>query len=263
MTTSYPMGFAVDQVRTHWDRVAPVYDETNRHPLNPHEWRFIEGIRHLDPSPSHQISVLSIWSRTGNAIPFIRSVLPNAVLHNFELSTEMIAIARRRYPDESFAVTNLETVDLGDESVDYIMSPETLEHTPHPPRLLAELLRVLIPGGRLILSLPPRVADFHQWVYEALVGGHGDGPRRGIPSWVVRRWLREVGFELLRHKAILLFPIGPLWFIELGNRILERASFLRELGVMQFYICGKAGHGRTAAMVDSGPALESRAGERS
>jgi SAM-dependent methyltransferase len=237
---AYEMGFTIDEVRAHWDRVAPIYDEANAHWLNPHEWRFIEGIKHLTPSDSSQVSVLSIWSRTGNAIPFIRSVLPNATIHNFELSSAMIGIARAAYPDERFAETDLETIGLAGASVDYVMSPETLEHTPDPGQLIREMYRVLKPGGRLILSLPPRVADFHQWVYETLVGGHGDGPRRGIPSWHVRRWLREAGFELERHKAILLFPIGPLWFIELGNKIVEWLPFLRELGVMQFYICRKS-----------------------
>jgi SAM-dependent methyltransferase len=231
--------FTVDEVRAHWDQVAPIYDEANQHWLNPHEWRFIEGIKHLHPSSSDQIHVANIWSRTGNAIPFIRSMLPNATIHNFELSSEMIAIAKQVHPEECFAVTDLKTVDLGDGSVDYVMSQETLEHTPSPPRLIAELFRILKPGGRLILSLPPRVADFHQWVYETLIGGHGDGPRKGIPTWVVKPWLSDIGFVIERHKAILLFPIGPRWFIELGNRLIERLPVLRELGVMQFYICRK------------------------
>lgn len=236
---SYEMGFTLDEVRAHWDRVAPIYDDANDHWLNPHEWRFIEGIKHLAPTRSDAIEVLSLWSRTGNAIPFIRSVLPNAVIHNHEASAEMLAIARRNHPDELFAPTDLETIDLGDDSVDVVMSPETLEHTPQPSRLIAEFHRVLKPGGRLILSLPPRVADFHQWVYETLVGGHGDGPRRGIPSWHVKAWLADAGFELVRHKAILFFPIGPVWFIKLGDRIIEQIPFLREFGVMQFYICTK------------------------
>ena len=253
---SYEMGFTIDEVRAHWDRVAPIYDEANSHWLNPHEWRFIEGIKHLQPSRSDEIQVLSLWSRTGNAIPFIRSVLPNAVIHNHEASAEMLAIARRNHPGERFAATDLETIDLEDDSVDVVMSPETLEHTPHPSRLSAGFHRVLKPGGRLILSMPPRVADFHQWVYETLVGGHGDGPRRGIPSWHVKAWLEEAGFELVRHKAILLFPIGPVWFIKLGDRIIEWLPFLREFGVMQFYICTKPAAARVIGSRESEGTLQ-------
>lgn len=236
---SYEMGFTLDEVRGHWDQVAPIYDQANSHWLNPHEWRFIEGITHFEPSESDDIRVLSLWSRTGNAIPFIRSVLPKAQIYNFEASRGMIEQARRRHPDEQFSETDLKMIDLPDRSMDYIMSPETLEHTPDPPALIGEFHRVLKSDGRLILSLPPRVADFHQWVYETLIGGHGDGPRKGIPSWVVKRWLAEVGFELQLHKAILMFPIGPLWFIRLGNRMTRWFPFLKELGVMQFYICHK------------------------
>ncbi len=232
------MGFNIDEVRKHWDRVAYIYDESNSVKINPHNWRFIEGIKHIKPSQS-KIKVLSVWSRTGNAIPYIRSKLPNAEIYNLELSTKMIEIAKQKYPNEIFMETDLSNVNLDDNSIDYVLSPETLEHTPDPTRLLSELYRVLKPEGKLILSLPPRIADFHQKVYETFIGGHGDGPRKGIPSYVIKGFLKETGFKLKKHKAILLFPMGPVWFIELGNKILEIFPFLKELGVMQFYICSK------------------------
>ena len=235
---NYKMGFNIDEVRKHWDRVACIYDRSNSVKINPHNWRFIEGIEHIEPSQSN-IKVLSIWSRTGNAIPYIRSKLPNAEIYNLELSNKMIEIAKQKYPNEIFMETDLSSINLDDNFIDYAMSPETLEHTPNPPQLLSEIYRVLKPGGKLILSLPPRIADFHQWVYETFVGGHGDGPRKGIPTRVVKGFLKNTGFKLEKHKAILLFPMGPIWFIELGNKILEIFPFLKELGVMQFYICSK------------------------
>jgi len=238
MRIDYKMGFNIDEVRRHWDKVAHIYDESNSVKINPHKWRFIEGVRYIEPSESEN-RVLSIWSRTGDAITYIRSKLPNAEIYNLELSTKMIEIAKQKYPNEIFMETDLNNINLESNFVDYIVSPETLEHTPKPQNLIDEFYRVLKPGGRLILSLPPRIADFHQWVYETFVGGHGDGPRKGIPSFIVKKFLKEVGFKLEKHKAILLFPIGPIWFIKLGNKILELFPFLKELGVMQFYICSK------------------------
>ncbi len=232
------MGFSIDEVRKHWDKVACIYDGSNSAKLNPHNWRFIEGIKYLKPSKS-KIKVLSIWSRTGDAIPYIRSKLPNAKIYNLELSVKMREIAKQKYPDEIFMETDLSSINLDDNSIDYVMSPETFEHTPNPPRLLSEIYRVLKPEGKLILSLPPRIADFHQWVYETFVGGHGDGPRKGIPSRIVKGFLKEAGFKLKKHKSILMFPIGPVWFIKLGNKLTNILPFLKELGVMQFYICSK------------------------
>ena len=205
----YEMGFNIYEVITHWDNVAPIYDDTNDHLLNPYHWRFIEGIKHVNSSNSSDINVLSLWSRTGNAIPYIRKKLPNSTIHNFEASPKMIEIAKKIYPNEIFEKTNLDTIKLNNDSMDYIMSHETLEHTPEPENLIKEFYRVLKPGGKIILSLPPRVADFHQWVYETFVGGHGDGPRKGIPSWVMKKILANTGFILQKHKSILLIPIGP------------------------------------------------------
>lgn len=230
--------FKIEDVITHWNGAAAVYDDSNKAKMNPHHWRFIEGIKHVEAS-NEQKKVLSIWSRTGDAIPYIRSKLPNAVIYNFEASPKMIEKALEKYPHEKFFQTDLNTIDLENESIDYIMSPETLEHVPVPEKLIAEFYRVLKADGKMVLSLPPRLADLHQHVYEMIVGGHGDGPRKGISSWQMKKILRTAGFNIDRHLAILLFPIGPVWFVELGNEILKSLPFLKELGIMQFYICSK------------------------
>ena len=49
---------------------------------------------------------------------------------------------------------------LDDESIDYVVSMETLEHLPNPARFLTEIHRVLKPSGRIIVSVP------HMWVDE-------------------------------------------------------------------------------------------------
>lgn len=63
--------------------------------------------------------------------------------------------------------------DIADNSVDLVISFETLEHVPEPQALLAEFHRVLTPGGRIIVSVPNDWSDesgedpnpFHLHVY--------------------------------------------------------------------------------------------------
>jgi len=43
---------------------------------------------------------------------------------------------------------------LSDESVDVVLSTETLEHVPDPPSFLAEAFRCLKPGGRVLMTVP-------------------------------------------------------------------------------------------------------------
>ena len=49
-----------------------------------------------------------------------------------------------------------QAIPLPDRSIDVIVSFETIEHVPEPTAFLGECLRVLVPGGTLIVSSPNR-----------------------------------------------------------------------------------------------------------
>ena len=49
-------------------------------------------------------------------------------------------------------VADAHTLPIANESVDLVLSLQVLEHCIHPERVLQEAYRVLVPGGRLVLS---------------------------------------------------------------------------------------------------------------
>ncbi len=49
---------------------------------------------------------------------------------------------------------DLQAIDLPDGSLDVVLTPHVLEHVPDTDRALAELLRVLRPGGHVFLQVP-------------------------------------------------------------------------------------------------------------
>ncbi|HSV67276.1 MAG TPA: methyltransferase domain-containing protein [Mycobacteriales bacterium] len=89
---------------------------------------------------------------------------------------------------------DLQDIALPDASLDVIITPHVLEHVPHTERALAELHRVLRPGGRMFLQVPmpqgvtapPAEPEYH-----------GDDTlvywRFG---WDLREKLVKVGFEV-------------------------------------------------------------------
>jgi SAM-dependent methyltransferase len=64
---------------------------------------------------------------------------------------------------------DLQQIDLPDASVDVVLTPHVLEHVPDTDQALAELFRVIAPGGRMYLQVPlvygataaPTTPEFH------------------------------------------------------------------------------------------------------
>jgi len=121
-----------------------------------------------------------------------------------------IGIDLSYYSLEKFGNTNtnliqadMEQLPVKDESIDLIFSINALEHVPHPENVLAEITRVLSPGGFLYLD----------------------------PAWFVRPWQSEAlqfrdYSELTLSQKIRKFSI-PLRnnLIYRGTKILPRRLF--------------------------------------
>jgi SAM-dependent methyltransferase len=71
-----------------------------------------------------------------------------------DLSPGMVEVARQAYPGLKFEVGSLLALELADESLAGALAWYSIIHTPPArlPELFAELARVLVPGGRLLLA---------------------------------------------------------------------------------------------------------------
>lgn len=64
---------------------------------------------------------------------------------------------------------DLQRIDLPDQSLDVVLTPHVLEHVPDTDQALAELFRVMRPGGTVFLQVPlaaartsvPRSPEYH------------------------------------------------------------------------------------------------------
>lgn len=70
-----------------------------------------------------------------------------------DISEEVCQHARDKYGLD-VRIGRADEIPLAEASVDVIVSFETIEHLPNPGRFLDESVRVLSPGGRLIISTP-------------------------------------------------------------------------------------------------------------
>ena len=102
------------------------------------------------------LDVLDVASGEGYGSSILANVARSVI--GVDVDPAAIAHARTTYGGENLRFVQGSALDLplGDASVDAVVSFETLEHVREHARFMAEVKRVLRPGGKLIVSTPER-----------------------------------------------------------------------------------------------------------
>ena len=145
-------------------------------------------------------AVLDIACGTGYGCAILRSA-GAASVRGIDISGEAIEFASHNYADPGivFEVGNAEALSqLQNESFDIVTSFETIEHLPNVDPYLAEIWRVLRPGGMYLVSTPDRRLESTMY------------PLRGKPNnpFHIREYTRDVFILVLREKFQVVECVG-------------------------------------------------------
>lgn len=164
-------------------------------------------------------------------------------LRTFDLDTELVldlGAGTNRYDPRVVCVdggayatvdlvSDLRTLPLRDGSAAGVVSVAVLEHVPDPAAHVAEMLRVLRPGGRVLCFVPfmqPFHASPHDYQrysaaglarlfadFEEVTVGVGAGPTSSL-LWVLQEWLALLlslgSRRLYRMLVPLMWVLSPL-----------------------------------------------------
>lgn len=124
--------------------------------------------------------VLEVGIGAGATLPFYSSRVREII--GLEPAPRLVAMAQQAVKDSrapvSFVATSAEAIPLDDASIDTVMMTWTLCSVPDAARALAEIRRVLKPGGRLLFV------------------EHGLAPEERVQKWQHRLtpfWKRNAG----------------------------------------------------------------------
>ncbi|PWV50114.1 MULTISPECIES: class I SAM-dependent methyltransferase [Nocardiopsis] len=130
---------------------------------------------------------------------------PQVVLTGVDLSPTMLARARERAEEQGRPVHLVEgdaqRLSFADQSFDTVLCALALCTIPDQERALAEMYRVLVPGGRLLLVDHIEYTRFPFRLRERL---------RSHPRRLPRAVAEEVGFEVGHHDRLLMGMVERL-----------------------------------------------------
>ena len=157
--------------------------------------------------------VLEVSCGHGGGASYVVRTLRPASYTGLDLNAEAIAFCQKRHslPGLDFVHGDAQSLPFADESFDAVINVEAAHGYPDFPRFLAEVARVLRPGGRFLYADFRSYLDFSQW--EAAMA---DAPMRLLSE-------RVINAEVLRG----LDNLAPRYLDLVGHHL---PAFLRPFG---------------------------------
>ena len=197
-------------------------------------FRRVELIRKHMTSHTAGKSCLEIGCGTGRISQVLRRLVGTLTVTDL---SEKLARETGQRLNVSWKQQDACSLRLPDESFDVVISSECIEHTPDPAEALREMLRVLKPGGLIVVTSPNKV--WYPILWLSMVTGIRKfaGIENWLFPWEAAKVLRDGGVAKAGIDGCHLFP----WQIPLAKRVLpffDRFGKVLYPIMINYCICG-------------------------
>ncbi len=171
-------------------------------------------LAYLDPQPGQ--TILDCGTGMGFYPRAITRLYPETRVLGIDVDRRALAFARAHVAGQALVLfADVSRIPLADESVDSVIMSEVLEHLRDEATALAEVWRVLKPGGKLAVTVPSR--DYPWW-YDPINRLSmairrrpiRRGPFAGIWANHERLYTAEALRQVLRSAGYALGPVEQL-----------------------------------------------------
>lgn len=97
-------------------------------------------------------NILDVGTGTGDFLAVLKKALPKSKITGIDPNNESIKEATNLFPDVTFKNMNAERLNFQDNTFDLVSISMALHHLPEIEKAFSEMLRVLKPGGWIVVS---------------------------------------------------------------------------------------------------------------
>jgi len=125
---------------------------------------------------------------------------------SLDMGVNLLNKTRQKCSQAMLVTGDVLNLPFAEESLDFIVCTEVIEHTSSPPQSLYELSRVLKKGGVAVITVPNKFWHFSITIARRLKLR----PYEGFENWLfpneLKRGLQDAGFEIKEFFGFNMFP---------------------------------------------------------
>lgn len=201
----------MNKIEGHYKKLAMVYDQIYRGYL---EGTMQVALRALCPDGSERI--LDVACGTGELERRIMDVHPAQAIVGVDITEAMLQRARSKlaaWPHVVFYQADSTALPFPNESFDCVITCSAFHYMRTPERVIAEFMRVLSPGGRMILldwTTDDWQGRFYNWLRKKTIPAHF----QVYHSAEVRAMCEHAGLEVTQIKKFSVMWYWRMMIIE-------------------------------------------------